>query len=70
MPDYGEKNCACGGKKRINSELENCMHVGEVVASEKQRESAYIFCKKWRLVGLSWPRIPTDELLMTDRCSE
>jgi len=46
MPDYGEKNCAYGGKKRINSELEDGMHVGEVVASEKRREPAYIFCKE------------------------
>jgi hypothetical protein len=29
MPDYGEKNCACGGKKGVNNELENDMHVGE-----------------------------------------
>jgi hypothetical protein len=50
MSDYDEKNCACGGKKRISNELENDMHV-EDVASEERRELAYICRKKRHLVG-------------------
>jgi hypothetical protein len=45
MSDYDEKNCACGGKKRISNELENDMHV-DGVASEECREPAYICHKK------------------------
>jgi hypothetical protein len=69
MPDYGEKNCGCGGKKGVNSELENDMHVGEVVAPERDGEPAYIFCK-CRLVVFSQPRIRVPDGPSVFRVSE
>jgi len=51
MPENSEKNCACGGKKRINCEFEDYMHAGKVVASEKRREPAYIVRKGGIIVG-------------------
>ena len=45
MPENSEKNCACGGEKRINCELEDYMHAGKVVAPEKRIELAYIVRK-------------------------
>ena len=52
MSDCGEKNCSCGGKKRISNEMENDMHV-EVVASEERREPAYICRKIMTFVGIN-----------------
>ena len=45
MPEDSKNNGACSGKKTINCEFEDYMHAGEVVASEKRRELAYIVRK-------------------------
>jgi len=51
MPENSDKNCACGGEKRIHCEFEDYMHAGKVVASEKRREPAYIVRKDEIIMG-------------------